>query len=54
MVSGFFLPEPISAGWSWMFPCPIDPAAEKSAAVSKELSRQAGILNSLIDRFRIQ
>ena len=37
-----------------MFPCPIDPAAEKSAAVSKEVSRQAGILNSLIDRFRIQ
>ena len=29
-------------------------AAEKSAAVSKELSRQAGILNSLINRFRIQ
>jgi hypothetical protein len=37
-----------------MFPCPTDPAAEKSAAVSKELSRQAGILNSLINRFRIQ
>ena len=29
-------------------------AAEKSAAVSKELSQQAGILNSLINRFRIQ
>ncbi len=28
-------------------------AAEKSASVSKELSRQAGILNSLISRFRI-
>ncbi len=29
-------------------------AAEKSAAVSKELSQQARILNSLISRFRIQ
>ena len=29
-------------------------AAEKSAAVSKELSQQARTLNSLISRFRIQ